>query len=52
MTQYHKTGVFRQAGTVPGQKKIGTVLFFVPEKSAKRQEMISQTGQRKDEKKE
>ena len=26
--------------------------FFVPEKSAKRQEMISQTGQRKDEKKE
>lgn len=26
--------------------------FFVPEKSAKRQEMILQTGQRKDEKKE
>ena len=28
MTQYQKSGIFRQAGTVPGQKKIGTVPFL------------------------
>ena len=25
---YQKSGIFRQAGTVPGQKEIGTVLFL------------------------
>lgn len=28
MTQYQKSGIFRQAGTVPGQKNIGTVPFL------------------------